>query len=304
MINGCAVPALGSLPAEPGSSSRRDDISGGKADIESITVTAPAIKQLQILKHPSSRSAIGSRDCFSLSGAHLNCRALPRDAARYPGLITYWQLTRPRACTLATHAPPRRPRAHTPGGCWARGGRLSARLFLWPRPLPVSLLPRWPAQAWPLPGRSLAARLRGEQGLAAGGGRVLPALLLAVRGSGRDECGRLPARPPALAMQSGRTRPSGRTSRTPVVWGGGQRGVGAPCWQPPACPDWAQDPVASGLPGLAGAEGRHRGAQPAPGDALRAHRLPGHDIEQKSSDSHYRQKKKNLLGVEILFVLT
>lgn len=64
MINGSPRRHQARTPPSRQRSSRRDDISGEKADIESITVIASAIKQLQILKHSSSRSVIGTRNCF------------------------------------------------------------------------------------------------------------------------------------------------------------------------------------------------------------------------------------------------
>lgn len=49
-----------------GNSQTKDDISGKKADIESITVIAAAIKQLQILKHSSSALHYWHQKLFSL----------------------------------------------------------------------------------------------------------------------------------------------------------------------------------------------------------------------------------------------
>lgn len=132
MINGSPRRHQAHAPRSRQRSSRKDDISGGKADIESITVIASAIKQLQILKHSSSRSVIGTRNCFLSVWCALELPRAPPGADCYPGLVTYWQLTWRSSCSLATQAPS--PRAH--GGCQAGGGCRLPRRFLRSRPRP------------------------------------------------------------------------------------------------------------------------------------------------------------------------
>lgn len=264
MINGSPRRHQARTPPSRQRSSRKDDISGEKADIESITVIASAIKQLQILKHSSSRSVIGTRNCFLSVWCALELPRAPPGRRLLPGphnvlAADVVQLV------YACHSGALPPRAR--GGCQAGGGCRLPRRFLWPRPHPslsgdrATPMQTWPPRGSPVSGDGRASETRALLQREAGcGPSVLRGLRARLQGS---RGGQLLA---ALTPSCPQT--VGRASLTPVVGGVGEGGVAG---RTPACPDQGPALVAFGGTCLT-VRGRGSLVPPgSPGEVIQAH---------------------------------